>query len=613
MHKLLNPLERNSHGRRRANKSKAGTQKLIPQKPIAMQTFPTDREVELAADLLVNHYNVSAQLLGRLFDSEQRDQANSILQSLGGNRLTTLEVARLLVQRKGPELFAGSGDDTRHLRQHLLHQLSDEKVRNLYERHPQANGKVLSPSYMRKPLVKKKWHAGKHWARDFVNALEFPLIFAGVVQPNKVPTIQDVPPQDVPPKLADFQEDLKKRMLHVLAKDGDRTRCVVTLPTGGGKTRVAVESFIDWMQPRFAEGKYLIWIAQSEELCEQAIACIEQMWGSRQFVSTLRIYRFFGSRNIPQDELRGGAVVASIQQVHNRIKSGDEALTAILHNAGAMIVDEAHRAVSRMYKDLLDAAKRISGSDIFPVCGLTATPGRAGLNHAEETVRLVGQFEAYLIKPDLGEEYERNPLRYFREHQFLARAHHVLCRSGCEYTLTDEELDQIKRETDLPSGFLKRLAADKKRNLLIVQRLLKLPECTPTIVYACTVEHAYFLSVILTAKGRKSGAISADTPVTLRRAILHDFKEEKLEFLCNYGVLTTGFDAPRTKCIALCRPTTSEVLYEQIIGRGLRGPRFGGTPECKIIDFADNIRRLGHPLAYARFAEFWSNDQTEGE
>jgi superfamily II DNA or RNA helicase len=104
-------------------------------------------------------------------------------------------------------------------------------------------------------------------------------------------------------------------MLQVLSQDGDRTRCLVTLPTGGGKTRVAVESFIDWMQPRFSEGKYLVWIAQSEELCEQVISCVQQMWGSREFVSSLRVYRFFGGRDIPKDELCGGVVVSSIQQI----------------------------------------------------------------------------------------------------------------------------------------------------------------------------------------------------------------------------------------------------------------------------------------------------------
>ena len=86
------------------------------------------------------------------------------------------------------------------------------------------------------------------------------------------------------------------------------------------------------------------------------------------------------------------------------------------------------------------------------------------------------------------------------------------------------------------------------------------------------------------------------------------FKQKKIEFLFNFGVLTTGFDAPKTDCIVIVRPTTSEVLYEQIIGRGLRGPEFGGTEECDIIDFADNIFRLGSQMAYTRFAEFWSSN-----
>jgi len=403
-------------------------------------------------------------------------------------------------------------------------------------------------------------------------------------------------------------------MLEVLERDGQKTRCIVTLPTGGGKTRVAVEAFIDWMQPRFAEGKYLIWIAQSEELCEQAIECIKQMWGSREFVSSLSIYRFFGSRNIPMEKLRGGAVVTSIQQLHNRIKSKDKSLEAILKDVGAMIIDEAHKAVSSMYDSLLNKAIEICGDELFPICGLTATPGRAGLFSTEETNKLIGRFEAYLVKPKLGGEYEKNPLQYFREHRFLAKANHIIFSSGREYTLTDDELNEQRHWDDhIPPGFLKRLAADKIRNYQIIRKLLELPNDTSTLIYACTVQHAYFLSIILTMQGRKAGVISSNTPVTLRRALIHDFKERKFDFLCNFGVLTTGFDAPKTECIAICRPTTSEILYEQIIGRGLRGPEFGGTLECTIIDFADNIHRLGPPLAYARFAEFWNKQKTEGD
>ena len=277
-----------------------------------------------------------------------------------------------------------------------------------------------------------------------------------------------------------------------------------------------------------------------------------------------------------------------------------------------MIIDEAHRAVSHMYDVLLDQAKKIRGPDLFPICGLTATPGRAGLYGAEETIKLVDRFDAYLVKPALGKDYSKDPLRYFRENSYLAWPRHIVYRSGREYELTDDEIQQMKLEGDLPRGFLKRLANNRKRNEAIIKRLLQLPKGTSTLVYACTVEHAYFLAYLLTElSGQHAGAISSETPLTVRRGLIQDFKQGNIQFLCNFGVLTTGFDAPKTGCIAICRPTTSEVLYEQIVGRGLRGPKFGGTDACLVIDFADNIHRLGPPLAYKRFKDFWTTEEVE--
>lgn len=578
-----------------------------------MKINPNLEEIERAANLLVNKYNISAQLLGQLFGVDARDQANEILRELGEERLDRQKVAKLLIFRKGSSLFSGSDEDVKKLRRQLLCALKDRTLESLFRKYIKNNQSIQSTSYMVTPLVEKKWHADGAWPKDFVQALGFPPIFAGVKQRSSFETITDVQPITPVPKLADYQEYLKDKMLEVLQKDGDKTRCVVTLPTGGGKTRVAVEAFIDWMIPRFADGKYLIWIAQSEELCEQAIKCVEQMWSNREFISSLRIYRYFGSRDIPEDDLIGGVVVSSIQKLHNRIKASDPVLDKILENTGAMIIDEAHRAVSAMYDGLLKKAKKLCGPDLFPICGLTATPGRTGLNGTIEINKLVDRFEAYLIKPDLGKEYHSDPLRYFRENKFLAKANHITYRSGIEYRLTDRELSQINPDPNelLPPGFLKRLATHKQRNIQIIERLLKLPPNSPTIVYACTVEHAHFLSVILTEKGRPAGVISSDTPLTIRRGLIKDFKEGKIEFLCNFGVLATGFDAPTTKCVAICRPTTSEILYEQIIGRGLRGPRFGGTEECTIIDFADNISNLGKSLAYARFSEFWTTDNID--
>ncbi|MCX6010066.1 MAG: DEAD/DEAH box helicase family protein [Chloroflexi bacterium] len=559
----------------------------------------------------MNKYNVSAQLLGRLLSTKQTKEANSLIRKFGNKSPTRVDVAKRLVRRTGPGLFCGSSKCVKELRSKLLSNLPDKEVIRLFRRY-KTQSNITSPSYMRKPLSELKWVARGPWPIDFVETLSFPKIFAGIRPTAVLPTIDDVPPLGIPPKLVEFQEYLKKRMLDVLAKDGDKMRCVVTLPTGGGKTRVAVEAFIDWMHQRFAARQYLLWIAQSEELCEQAISCIRQLWGAREYTSSLRVYRYFGGRDIPVNELQGGAVVTSIQQLYNRSKSGDAALDIILKSTGAMIIDEAHRAVSHMYDTLLTQAEKVCGSDLFPICGLTAAPGRAGLYSAEETIKLVNRFDAYLVKPALGEEFAKDPLRYFRENQYLAWPRHIVYRSGREYELTEEEIQQMELEGDLPSGFLKRLANDRKRNELIIRRMLQLPKDTPTLVYACTVEHAYFLADLLTElSGQHAGAISSETPLTIRRGFIRDFKQGNMQFLCNFGVLTTGFDAPKTECIAICRPTTSEVLYEQIVGRGLRGPKFGGTDECLVIDFADNIHRLGPPLAYERFKDFWTEESVE--
>lgn len=562
-------------------------------------------DIDSAANLLVNKYNVSSQLLGQLIGTEHRDDANEILQILGRPRLSRFDIAKILIKRHGIRLFSGSSEDVRRLRLHVLTIRSNEaadEITALFRMHEPRSNNISTVGRMLKPLAEKNWHDGGPWARDFVRFLGFPYVFAGHAERQKVSVVEDVDPLHIPPKLVDFQEDLKNKMLEVLNRDGDKTRCIVTLPTGAGKTRVAVEAFIDWLHPRFNEGKYLLWIAQSEELCEQAISCIRQMWSSREFISQLRVYRYFRGSKINIDDLQGGVVVASIQQLYSRVKSNDEVIVELIKNTGAMIIDEAHYAVTSMYNETIKFARSLCKRNLFPICGLTATPGRVGQSQTES---LVGQFEAYLVRPSLPATYNNNPLHYFRHHKFLATARHTVIQSGRAYTLTDRELEMLKTEDDIPKIFLKRLAEDKDRNLNIIRQLLERPTGSPTLVYACSVDHAYFLTSVLNELGRTSETVSAETPNQVRRQLIKDFNQGRLNFLCNFGVLTTGFDAPKTECIVICRPTTSVVLYEQIVGRGLRGPKFGGTETCDVIDFADNIHRLGPPLAYSRFETFW--------
>ena len=95
--------------------------------------------------------------------------------------------------------------------------------------------------------------------------------------------------------------------------------------------------------------------------------------------------------------------------------------------------------------------------------------------------------------------------------------------------------------------------------------------------------------VMLRSDGLSAACVTGTTRPAVRRRIIEEFRAGRISVLCNHGVLTTGFDAPRVKSLVIARPTTSPVLYEQMVGRGMRGTKFGGTATCEIHDVVDNL------------------------
>jgi superfamily II DNA or RNA helicase len=114
------------------------------------------------------------------------------------------------------------------------------------------------------------------------------------------------------------------------------------------------------------------------------------------------------------------------------------------------------------------------------------------------------------------------------------------------------------------------------------------------------------MAFLLRGEGIPAAVVSGDTRDITRRRVVADFKTGLLRVLCNCEVLTTGFDAPKVTHVVMARPTVSRVLYEQMVGRGLRGPIFGGTEECTIIDCEDNYRSERPTLGYQAFRHIWS-------
>jgi superfamily II DNA or RNA helicase len=123
-----------------------------------------------------------------------------------------------------------------------------------------------------------------------------------------------------------------------------------------------------------------------------------------------------------------------------------------------------------------------------------------------------------------------------------------------------------------------------------VQTWLKQADWRPTLCYAVDRLHAKHLQQQFQAAGVPCGYQDAYTKDAERKQIKKDFHAGALKVVCNVGTLTTGIDWD-VRCISLVRPTKSQMLFVQIIGRGLRTAN--DKDHCLILDHSDNHLRLG--------------------
>ena len=128
------------------------------------------------------------------------------------------------------------------------------------------------------------------------------------------------------------------------------------------------------------------------------------------------------------------------------------------------------------------------------------------------------------------------------------------------------------------------------------------------IHFGPTVDDAEIVSVLLRAQGVPTGFVSGTTRAPQRRRTIDLFRRGELRVLCNCEVLTTAFDAPQVSHVVIARPTVSHVLFEQMVGRGLRGPLFGGTEHCHVLYFVDQLDVDKVHLGFRAWRRIWGLD-----
>lgn len=463
-------------------------------------------------------------------------------------------------------------------------------------------------STLRETLEKEGLKPPKRWntseAREFVASIGFPEAFAASQEARRDPEEYISGPIELPP-LHDFQTEVYNGIRDLLTSGTGRRRAVVSLPTGGGKTRVTVEGAVRLVLAPESNHRNVLWVAQTDELCEQAVQAFRQVWINLGAQSTdLRVVRLWGGNPNPTIHESGKpiVVIASIQTLNSRMGNAG---MAWLQKPGLVIVDECHHAITPSYSNLLrwldaETRPRSADRDEPPILGLSATPFRTD---EEESQRLARRFDGRWFPANQEELHGR-----LLSQGVLAQADYESLQSGVG--LLEEEIERLAELPEPWEGLdfehileeiNQRLAEDAGRSQRLVERIQRAEE-RAILFFANSVRHAEEISARLNLAGVSAAAVSGDTPTAARRYFLEHFQQGDIRVLCNHSVLSTGFDAPKTDMVLIARQVFSPVRYMQMVGRGLRGERNGGTARCRIVTVMDNLGRFQerHPYHYCR-------------
>lgn len=326
-------------------------------------------------------------------------------------------------------------------------------------------------------------------------------------------------------------EMLKRSLSH------GRKRPLIQAPTGFGKTLLAAAI----VEGALRKGKRLIFTVPALSLVDQTVAAF---WA--EGIRDVGVLQGAHEMTNPSRPVQ----VASVQTLARRP----------IPPADIVVVDEAHRWFDFYGKWMADEAW--AG---VPFVGLSATPWTKGLGRWYDDL-IVAATTEQLIEAG-----------YLSRFEVFAPSHPDL--TGVRTVAGDYHEGDLSAAMDKPA-----LTAD------VVETWRRLGEDRPTLVFAVDRAHARHLQERFAEAGIPTGYVDAFTELDEREAIRKKFHSGEMRVVVNVGCLTTGVDWD-VRCIVLARPTKSEMLFVQIIGRGLRTA--DGKANCRIIDHSDTHLRLG--------------------
>lgn len=362
------------------------------------------------------------------------------------------------------------------------------------------------------------------------------------------------------------------------AWDAGLRRPAMVLPTGAGKTVVFAHVVARWLEHERRTGRHrrAVVLAHRHELVEQAAAKLSDV------AHELRVGVVKAARN----ETLARAVVASVQTLASPMRRRQ------LLDVGLIVVDEAHHATAATYVAILDHFGALGGrEDGALALGVTATMSR-------------GDDSAL---GDIWEDvvFERS-IAWMISHGWLVRPRGVRVR------IAGLDLSRVRRTAgDYREGDLGRALEDALAPEAVASAMVEHvpPGSRPTILFAPTVRTAELFAETLREVGYGVAVVTGAMAAQERAQALQDFRDGRVQVLCNCMVLTEGTDLPMASCAVIARPTRHAGLYVQMVGRVLR--LWPGKDDALVLDVVGASSRHGLTANIELFGESSALDALE--
>jgi superfamily II DNA or RNA helicase len=322
----------------------------------------------------------------------------------------------------------------------------------------------------------------------------------------------------------------------ILAAYGRGVRAqLLAMATGAGKTVV----FANLVGRR--PGRALV-LAHRDRLIQQAAAKLGAVlpWSD------------LGVAMAEQNRVHARCVVASVQTLARQRR------LAALPKFDLVIVDECHRSAAKTYQRILAHVRHPETL----LLGVTATPSRT------DGIGLDKVYDEIVYQVGILDLIERGYLVPLRGQRITIEADFSKLKTQKNTDgISDYKADEVAEIMDKANWFEKasegwlKYAADRR-----------------TIAFVPRVAMAYRLAEHLRGQGVRAVALDGSTPQHVQRKALSDFERGEVQFLSSCDLLTEGVDLPSANCALFARPTKSQIVYSQAIGRITRlSPETGKT------------------------------------